>query len=87
MSLSTVQIWQASPGARHRFARPIADNGQARSSNRRGVAGLDNPQLLLAQLVKLGRLTPFQANAFLANDTQTLTIGRHRLLAQLNSPP
>ncbi|MDZ4849863.1 MAG: protein kinase [Pirellulaceae bacterium] len=85
MSLSTVQIWQAlqegeiaSASDCRQWASEIIKSA--------GNAALDNPQLLLSQLVKLGRLTPFQANALLSNDTPTLTIGRHRLLAPLSSP-
>ncbi len=85
MSLSTVQIWQsiqegeiASATDCRQWASEILTSA--------GNAALDNPQLMLAQLVKLGRLTTSQANALLSNHTQTLVIGRHRLLAQLVSP-
>jgi serine/threonine protein kinase len=51
-----------------------------------GSSALDDPNLLLSQLVKLGRLTPYQANVILSNDLDKLTIGKHKLLAPLNSP-
>lgn len=85
MSLNTAQLWQS-----------IQENGLANAAECRdwasqivetsGASSLNDPQLLLAQLVKLKKITPFQANAFLSNSSQTLTIGRHRLLAPLTSP-
>ena len=85
MSLNTAQLWQS-----------IQENGIASAAECRewaniivestGMAALNDPQLLLAQLIKLKKITPFQANAFLSNSLQTLTIGRHRLLAPLTSP-
>ncbi len=85
MSLNTAQLWQS-----------IQENGLANAAECRdwasqivetsGATSLNDPQLLLAQLVKLKKITPFQANAFLSNSSQTLTIGRHRLLAPLTSP-
>jgi len=85
MSLNTAQLWQS-----------IQENGIATAAQCRewasiivesaGAGALNDPQLLLAQLIKLKKITPFQANAFLTNSLQTLTIGRHRLLAPLTSP-
>lgn len=86
MSLTTVQLWQSMQESK------IATASECRSwaselLETSGNQVLDNPQLMLAQLVKRGRLTPFQANALLSNSLQTLTIGRHKLLAPLTAPP
>ncbi len=85
MSLSTVQIWQS---LQDREIASAADCRQWASEilASAGKAALDDPQAILAQLVKFGHLTPFQANALLSRDNQPLTIGRHRLLAKLNTP-
>ncbi len=85
MSLTTVQLWQSMQESK------IATASECRSwaselLETSGNKVLDNPQLMLAQLVKRGRLTPFQANALLSNSLQTLTIGRHKLLAPLTAP-
>ncbi len=84
MSLTTVQLWQAMQEGK------IASAAECRQwageiLSLAGNAALDDPHVLLSQLVKLGRLTPFQANALLSNELNTLTIGRHKLLAPLAS--
>lgn len=85
MSLTTVQLWQslqdsemASPTDCRKWAAEILASA--------GEEALADPQTLLAQLIKLRKVTPFQANALITNNAASLIRGPYRILFPLPHP-